>query len=277
MTAENMPTEEGMPEGMTAEQRQELLAQVQRMTSSESTKTTISGSQAVDEGVTSSGADVNWDEYDVPFALRHFYKASTHRETPEGPRWVAETDEFMSIARDFGNHGKRLKDGTLLNLGEYLQEKLNDGHGWRAVSILPTTGGQAGVLLQRKVPYILPIANKLKTDTEVAPPTDPELKQAEDAALSFMMREGLSEKLEQEGNEQQRAMTLEEEAIALNGPGRLPGEVKTDWLAEVAAKADAAIRGEDKGSSAEVVNAFVERSKDDVSNLPPTPEGWDTH
>lgn len=189
----NEPTEEGMPEGMTAEQRKALLETVKQFSAEKpSEQKTISGSEAVGPvGTTNKGSDVNWDEYDIPFALKERYKEAIYRETPQGPKWVVMQDEFDSSTREWGAKGAApRKDGTHPNLGTFLNEMLNDGKGWRAIAIQPVSG-QAGVLLQRQVPYILPDPVRLQQDTEVAAPSDPELAAAEDAALSFMQSEGL--------------------------------------------------------------------------------------
>jgi hypothetical protein len=144
------------------------------------------------------GKDVDWSEYDLDFNVRHLYPQAKFRMTPQGPKWVVLVDEFLSTTRNFGSHGKTVKalkgDGEEpLNMGEYLGNLLNSPEGWRLVSVLPMSGGQAGIMLQRAVPVVLPDPVPLKKETEVEAPVDAELKTVEDAALDFMRTEGIDE------------------------------------------------------------------------------------
>jgi hypothetical protein len=162
-------------------------------------KKTISGSEATDTatpadgtGEVMQGKDVDWSEYDLEFSVRHLYPQAQYRLTPQGPRWVAMADEFTSCERSFGNQDQRLKDGSYLNVAQYLNDMLNGPEGWRLVSMLPAGSGRVGVMLQHSVPIVLPEPRPLKKATEVAPPTDPELQREEDAALAFAENEGLT-------------------------------------------------------------------------------------
>lgn len=152
----------------------------------------VEGTPAENTGSVTTGKDVDWSEYELDFSVRHLYKDATFRETPQGPKWVAMLDEFISTERDFRNYGKKTEKGELMNLGQYLSDMLNGPEGWRIVSILPTSGGRAGIMLQRTYAYVLPDPKPLKKETEVAAPTDPELQRTEDAALAFMEKEGLT-------------------------------------------------------------------------------------
>lgn len=162
---------------------------------------TESGSEAPEEKKgTTSGKDVDWSEYDLDFNLRHLYPEAEFRMTPQGPKWVAMVDEFFSTSKNWKQYGKtnnspRSLDKTETeptNLGEYLNDMLNSPEGWRVVSLLPLGMSDAGVLLSRRVPVVLPDPKPLKKATEVEAPKDGELQQAEDAALKFAAEEGIA-------------------------------------------------------------------------------------
>jgi hypothetical protein len=259
MTESNLPTATDVGSRLTPEQRAKMQAFAKQQAAQQE-QTTESGSEAVrpDAGTTNKGTDVKWEEYDIPYALRHFYPQATYRDTPEGPKWVVMTDLFQSVTKDFGSHGKQTKKGETLNLGEYLSEMLNNGDGWRAISILPTSGGQAGVLLQRQVPYILPDPVLLKTDTEVEPPKDPELERANDAALLFMQNEGLSAQLEEEARQQQERSepVLVKQALELNPTTAPPRAEEGHSPKDARTAVDFALGGADFGDQ-EVIDRIV--------------------
>ena len=199
-------TPEQIESSLTEEQRAQIKAFVSQQAAAPKAETE-SGSEAVagEKGATNKGSDVDWSAYDLKYEIAHHYKTATYRDTPQGPAWVDMVDEFWSLTREYDSHGKVLKDGTRLNLGEFLSEVLNNGQGWRVISILPTSGGRAGVALQKQFAMILPEPELLKTDTEVEAPGDAELERAEDAALNFMENEGLSRKLQAEAEAQEYA------------------------------------------------------------------------
>src|SRR5689334_4218102 len=104
-------------------------------------ETTASGSEAVEDtpkGFSGAGADVDWSEYDLDYTVRHLYPQAQYRETPQGPKWVAMVDEFISTERDYKNFDKRVNGRNggeePLNLGQYLNDMLNGPEGWKLVS-----------------------------------------------------------------------------------------------------------------------------------------------
>jgi hypothetical protein len=146
------------------------------------------------QGEVVSGKDVDWSEYELDYSVKHLYPEARYQNTPQGPRWVAQIDEFFSTERDFGSMGKRIKNDTeFLNLGQFLNDMLNSPEGWKLISVLPSGTGRAGVLMQRVVPVILPDPIPLKTETEVAVPTDAELANVQTAADSFAAEVGGAE------------------------------------------------------------------------------------
>jgi len=230
-------TAERVASNLTDEQRAKIKAFVKQQEEAPKEETE-SGSEAVagEKGATNKGSDVDWSAYNLQYEIAHHYKAATYRDTPQGPAWVVMLDEFWTLTREYDMVGKVLKDGSRLNLGEFLTETLNNGEGWRVVSILPS-GMKAGVTLQKQVAHILPEPELLKTDVEVEAPGDAELERAEDAALNFMENEGLSRQLQAEAEAQEYAANdrlpaavrdIAAEAVALN-PGeplyRVTGDV----------------------------------------------------
>lgn len=177
-----------------------------------STEKTVSGSEAPPEPEARptapqpggqkvpTGKDVDWSEYDLDFSVRHLYPEALLRQTPEGVRWVAMIDEFYSTNRSGKNHNTKVNSPIEgegeepLNLGKYLTMMVNSPMGWKIAALLPGESGQTTVLLQRKVPYILPDPKPLATEennNEVAAPTDEELARAEAAGLDFASAIGL--------------------------------------------------------------------------------------
>jgi hypothetical protein len=220
---------------------------------------TISGSEAPVEatapaegtGKVTEGKDVDWSEYDLDFTVRHLYPQARYVDTPQGPHWVAMVDEFHSCERSFAGHGKTVNaygstEQEPLNLGNYLNDMLNNPEGWRVVSLLPGSVGRVGVLLTRQRPLVLPEPKLLRKDTEVEAPKDPELQREEDAALAFMEREGL-------GVGPHPVSSLEQTAVALNGPAQHvpnPSVELPDQMAEAktaAIEASEALAGPDFG------------------------------
>lgn len=157
-----------------------------------------------------TGKDVKWEEFNLDFNVRHLYPQARFLNTPQGPKWVVMLDEYMSTERDFRAYGKEVnipesEQKEPLNLGIWLTGMVNGPEQWHVAAVMPTTMGRVGVLLQRKVPHILPDPLPLETKTEVEAPTDPELAREEDAALDFMRNEGLTPEplaTDDEGGEQ---------------------------------------------------------------------------
>jgi hypothetical protein len=196
----------GTPSGLqgVSQEQMALLREKLKRFGAKSGAKTISGSEAVEDakpeegtGSVTTGKDVDWSEYDLDYSVKHLYPQASFRMTPQGPKWIAMLDEFLSTERDFRNYGKQVKtpngEGTeSVNLGEWLNDMLNSPGGWRVVSILPSGMGRAGVLLQRQSPIALPNPKPLKKATEVAIPREEELQRVQDAAQAFMETEGLA-------------------------------------------------------------------------------------
>jgi len=178
--------------------------------------TTESGSEApVSPGTTEApqaepatlptGRDIDWDEYDLDFNIKHLYPRAVARPIQDGSiHWIAMIDEFYTTNRAGKQHGKMVhnpndKDPDSktepLNLGEFLTAMTNGPEGWKIAALLPC-GSETTVVLQRQVPYQLPDPKPLKTmdtaDEEVEVPTDEELARTEQAALDFAAEEGLT-------------------------------------------------------------------------------------
>ena len=132
-----------------------------------------------------TGADVAWEEYDLPYNIRHLYPQATLRETQDGPKWVAIITEFYSADLSVGAHGKIRQNGQLCNLGEYLTKKLMDGEGWKISGIIPSSLGMVALLLERPQPLVLPDPVPLEKVTTVPPVTEPELAIEENKALAW--------------------------------------------------------------------------------------------
>lgn len=233
--AANLP--ENIPPGLRQvdpEQLAKLRERVRKFVSPG--KTTVSGSEEPDAGKPSdvkqnsvlTGKDVDWSEYDLSYDVRHLYPQAVFRETPQGPKWIVMVDEFYSTQRDWRNHGRKVHvpgsydedDVEPLNLGEYLNDRLNCPDGWKLVSLLPLGMGQVGVLLQRTVPVALPDPKPLEKKTEVAPPTDPELEQIENAAIEFAGKLNLTPEppVGENVGEPVAVASLEQQALAINPP-----------------------------------------------------------
>ena len=147
-----------------------------------------------------SGADVDWSGYDLPTQYAHLYRrpSTTLLMTDEGPKWVAIVDDFFALRAPFAIIGLRIS------------QMVNGPEDWRLMSAVvpggqmsrsqckdagfdPSLAGGVGIVtLQRKVTVKLPTPNLLKAEGEdtPTPPTDAELKVAEDAALSWIEKEG---------------------------------------------------------------------------------------
>jgi hypothetical protein len=179
---------------------------------------TTSGSESPDAPVVENnrpltGRDVDWSEYNLDFNVAHLYTQAVYRETPQGPKWVAMITDFHTTMKDFRNYGKKVNaphsndktDVEALNLGEYLNDKVNGREAWKVAAVMPV-GTQCGVLLERQVPIILPDPQPLKKSEEVEAPTDPALAAVEDAALAFAA--------EQEGVEKPLTDQPEDETIS---------------------------------------------------------------
>lgn len=151
-------------------------------------------------GQTMSGKDVKWDEYDLPYSVAHLYPKAFFRDTPQGPKWVVELDEYFSTERSAKSHGKQVnRPGAVdktetepLNLGEYVTQMVNGPDQWSLVTVLPGSMGNAMVLLGKKTAYVLPDPKPLQKNEEVQAPGDAELEAVEDAALQFAQEEGLT-------------------------------------------------------------------------------------
>jgi hypothetical protein len=151
-------------------------------------------------GETMTGKDVDWDEYDLDYSVRHLYPRAIFRDTPQGPKWVATLDEFYSTERAAKQHGKQVNapgstdknETESLNLGEYLTQMVNGPDGWAIAATLPGTSGNAIVILRKGTNVVLPDPSPLKKMEEVEAPKDQELASIEDAALDFAAEEGLT-------------------------------------------------------------------------------------
>lgn len=162
---------------------------------------TVSGSEApsdvpmiepASEGQRSpiTGKDVDWSEYNLPYDVAHLYPRSFLRQTEQGVKWVALVTEYVTVQRAFEQRGKQLKDGSPMNLGEYMTDMVNSRDQWRVVGMLPAGIGQGAVILAREVPIVLPDPEPLKKNTEVEPPRDEELNRVEKGALDWAQAEG---------------------------------------------------------------------------------------
>jgi hypothetical protein len=243
---------EGAMKNVDPEKLAALRAALKKMATTD--KKTLSGSEAPPEeavteegeGAVNDGSKVDWSEYDLQSHLRHLYPRAMYRETPQGPAWVVMLDEFYSTDCEFRGHGKTAKDQRV-NLGEFLSDMTNGPEGWRPVSILPSSIGRAGVLLSRQVPQALPEPVRLKKETEVEPPRDPELKQVEDAGLKFAQEETLE--FSAPADPDTFPPMIVQQALELNGPAdRDPATAKPAMApmdAEAGAAAEAALAGED--------------------------------
>ena len=145
------------------------------------------------------GRDVEWGDYDLDYNLRHLYPKSVLRDTPQGPKWVAVVDEFYSTTRSGKQHGTKVNaegpNGMReepLNLGDYLNDMTSGAEGWKIAALLPGSGSDVVVLLQRQLPIVLPDPRPLKTEDPQPEPTDDELAAAEAAALKYATDEGLA-------------------------------------------------------------------------------------
>jgi hypothetical protein len=220
-SAEGAPTsaEPEVPAGLRGVDPEKLAALREKLKKfATSDKKTISGSEMPtdaakpEEGEVTTGKDVDWSEYDLPYNVKHLYPDAKFRDTPQGPKWVAMLDEFTSSERAFGSYGKRVANGEeFLNLGQYLNDMLNGPDGWTVVTVLPAGMGRVGVLLRREFAFVLPDPKPLKKDVEVEAPTDPELEREEAAALKF------AESVSGEPDSAPPTFnSLEEQALALN-------------------------------------------------------------
>jgi hypothetical protein len=141
------------------------------------------------------GKDVDWTAYRLQYSVKHLYPESRYQDTPQGPHWVAMVDEFFSTERDFRSHGKLVKnlrgeETDQLNLGMFLNDMLNGPEGWKLISVLPSSSGRAGILMQRQVPVLLPHPEKIETETTVEAPKDEELAATQAAADAFAAEVG---------------------------------------------------------------------------------------
>lgn len=230
----------------------------------ERTGKTLSGSESPDAPVAAApqpeqqeqkvplGSDVKWDEYDLDANLAHLYPQAQLRVVPgqeeQGPQWIVQLDEVMTDERSskpqFNKDGSvaRDKKGQPLGAGEFITEMLNGPDDWSLLSMLPGSTGRLIMIFKRKRVIALPMPQPLKKETEVEPPTDPELKQVEGAALDWAAQQGLTptedgEKVES-GLENAAPNSAVEHALSINPPTVRephPGEGN-----EEASKADAA-------------------------------------
>lgn len=147
------------------------------------------------EGATAlPGKDVDWSEYDLDYNVKHLYPNARYQNTPQGPKWVALVDEFYSTTKDWRGtnmvNGPRGPKTEPQNLGAFLGDMLNGPEGWNLISVLPASGGQAGVLLRREVPVLLPDPKPLETKTVVEAPKDEELAKVQAAGDAFAAEAG---------------------------------------------------------------------------------------
>lgn len=174
--------------GLDEEKMAALREKLKQFQKKDEAGTTVSGSEAVrDENVgpVSDGKDVDWAEYDLEYSVRHLYPQAMLREVNGEPKWVVTLDEFYSDEMALRSHGKRTEKGDPLNAGDFLNNMLNGPEGWKLISILPGSTGRCGLVLQRKVPYVLPDPRPLAKETVVEQLTDPELERVEKAALDY--------------------------------------------------------------------------------------------
>jgi len=133
------------------------------------------------DGAEIKGSDINWDDYELDPTYAHYYPRATLRETGTGIRWVVQVPEFTSASKGYSSSGFTEK-GEPKGLGDYLTWMTNSNEGWKVVGVYPNGTGFAGILLQRIVNLALPEPKLVETTATVAPVTDTELQETEDAA-----------------------------------------------------------------------------------------------
>lgn len=190
---------------LTPEKREELRLRIAAIRQSQGQ--TVSGAEDPDvkerdsrKGPTNAGADVDWNEYTLEYSVAHLYPRAEFRETPEGPKWVAMVEEFMSTTKSPRQYGKKVNrpggrpniDMEPLNVAEFLNDEVNSREDWKLLSILPGMSGDVNVILHRRVPAILPDPVPIKKVTEAEAPREQELQDVEDAAQQFAKEEGLT-------------------------------------------------------------------------------------
>jgi len=127
-----------------------------------------------------TGADVNWDDFDLDPEIAHLYPRAILRTEYGAQQWVSYIDEFKTASKNLGGEGQVGKNKEPMNAGEYMGWMLNSKDGWKLGSVLPAGAGFLSIVLQRRVPVALPMPTLIQSDTvEVPALTDAELLETE--------------------------------------------------------------------------------------------------
>lgn len=137
-----------------------------------------------------TGQDVDWSNFDLDPNLAHLYPLAKFTPTLEGPKWVALLEVIEFESAEFKVSKAAQKQGKK-SLGDITTERINGSERWRIATVLSSGPGFGTVMFTRTVKIVLPDPRELRTEAELpAAPTDPELQQAEDAALGWIEEQG---------------------------------------------------------------------------------------
>ena len=131
-----------------------------------------------------SGADINWDDYNLDPKYAHYYPRATLKNTEDGPAWLVNLAEFRSASKPYRSSSPFEKNGEPRELGDYLTWMVNGAEGWRIAQVMDNGIGFAGVLCQRQVTLRLPDPLLIESAAE-QPITDDAIRTTEGKSLDW--------------------------------------------------------------------------------------------
>lgn len=152
--------------------------------------TTVTGSEA---------PSMDLSRFEIPAGMEHLYKRAKQVDGPDGkPAWAVIQHEYMTRSGSISNNTegvdgkglpKRLDDqiNVIINSAQGMLSSVN---GWRLSAILPNGIGSGVAVFERDTKILLPMPELVKTDVEVQPVDDEELKRMQEKAEQWTAGEG---------------------------------------------------------------------------------------
>jgi hypothetical protein len=149
-----------------------------------------------DSGDAADGID--WSRFDLDPSLAHLYPQAQVLDTPQGPKWAVQLDEFLTREKNANpskaNDGtpRRTANGEAADMTAFVNDMLREppdqgATQWRLVAFMPgSMTGMMQVIFQRKIQVALP--DPMMTEAEedkVVAPTDEELTRIEQSAAEW--------------------------------------------------------------------------------------------
>jgi len=161
--------------------------------------------QGGDGGTTVTGSEapsMDLSRFEIPENMMHMYRRAKEIKGPNGePVWAIIQHEYLTITGSVATNANGVDSA---GLPKRLDQRINvvingpEGQmsvpsGWRLSALIPNGIGSAVAVFERDTKVILPTPELVKTDVEVAPVDDEELKRMQEKAQNWTKGEETKE------------------------------------------------------------------------------------